>query len=213
MHDTQFFSYLIDERGLPSFQVASCGFVGGITRGGRDGLSHLTNALDALPSIANFQNLKAILIAADCDSNGPAVFTSIAGMINATAEISPGRRFLPPATELVKGPGDPVIVVMMLPWIGLEGALDTLCYMSAAAQNAAISACVDTFAHCAGADQWPATKQSKMKLRSLISAAHVQDPYLAPAWVWSERTQLVPLAHGAFDQIANFLTGFPTLVI
>jgi hypothetical protein len=51
-----------------------------------------------------------------------------------------------------------------------------------------------------------------MKLRSLMSAAHQDDPYLSPAWVWREGTDLVPLTDPVFAQVVDFLRNFPTFL-
>jgi hypothetical protein len=51
-----------------------------------------------------------------------------------------------------------------------------------------------------------------MKLRSLIAAAYKEDPYLSPTYVWSDRTDLVPLGSDVFDVIADFLRDFPALL-
>jgi hypothetical protein len=101
---------------------------------------------------------------------------------------------------------------MMLPWTGVHGALDTLCFTSAANKRDTIAAAVNCFAATTGAAAWPAPKDSKMKLRSLTSAAHQDDPYLSPAWVWSDGTDLVPLNDPAFNQIVDFLRDFPTFL-
>jgi hypothetical protein len=103
----------------------------------------------------------------------------------------------------------------MLPWTGLNGAFDTLCLTAAGTKRPALVAPVDAFAAAAGVDAangWTPTKRDKMRLRSFMSAAHQQNPYLAPAWVWRENTDLVPISDAAFDQIAEFLRNFPTFL-
>jgi hypothetical protein len=49
-------------------------------------------------------------------------------------------------------------------------------------------------------------------LRSLLSAAWVDDPYISPTYVWYHQTGLVPLSDPTFDQVTNFLTAFPAFV-
>ena len=124
-HDAQFFSHLIRERNLPSFTVASCGHAAA-ARG--DGITFLTEALDELPSIEGFGNVEAILIVADNDFNPVRAFADVQKMLCATAEIlgPPRRRYSIPNTPLIKGGSDPAIVVLMLPWTGINGALDSL---------------------------------------------------------------------------------------
>jgi hypothetical protein len=215
MHDAEFFKHLGMDRGFQgTFQIASCGYVSQ-PHGRRDGIGHLTAALDALPSIPDFHKLEAIIVAADNDSDARISFQNVQNLINATAEIEPGRRYSCPPAELTKGGANPTIVIMMVPWTGIPGALDTLCHASASARRPAIAAAVARFAAAAGvndANGWPITKQHKMHLRSLLSAAYVSDPYIAPAWVWGDGTDLVPLSDHSFNQIAEFLGNFSAFI-
>lgn len=213
MHDAQFFENLAEDRGFPGkFQIASCGYVGG-SPPGRDGITHLTNALNALPGLPNFHRLEAVLITADNDSDPKQAFANVLDLIGKTADIVPGRRYVVPPSELTKVGLNPALAVMMVPWKGMVGALDTLCHQSAATRRPAIAAEVAAFANRVGVDAvhgWPITKAHKMMLRSLLSAAHMDDPYISPAWVWKDGTDLVPIGDTAFDQIAKFLRDFPT---
>jgi len=212
MHDAEFFRELVRVRNLPQFEILSCGYASGVTNR-RDGIGHLTGALDALPTIAGFQNVEAILITADNDDLAAtnSAFQRVQDYI-AKAELLPGQPYPVPDQPLVKKSSNPTMVVMMLPWTGVAGALDSLCFTAAAAKRPLIAPHVQTLAASCGVNGWPVTKQAKMKLRSLISAAYMSDPYLAPAWVWRDGTDLVPLTDSAFDQIASFLNGFPALL-
>lgn len=210
MHDVEFFDHLRQQRKLSDFQIVSCGFVAG-SPPGRDGIDYLTRALDALPGIPFFSQLEAILVVADNDSDPPAAFAKIQRLINDTKDISTHHRYIAPTAGLTRAGANPKIVVMMLPWIAKPGALDTLCLTAASNAAPAIAACVEEFSKCAKTDAWPITKMGKMKLRSLIAAAHIDDPYLSPAWVWREGTGLIPLSDHVFDQIEAFLRVFPTL--
>ena len=211
MHDAQFFSHLIRERNLPSFTISSCGHA---ADAGGDGITFLADALNELPSIPGFENVEAILIVADNDANPKDAFSGVVEKINATAEIigPPKRRYIAPDAPLKKAGSNPAIVVMMLPWTNCNGALDTLCYASAARKRPDIGMCVESFAKCAKSDIWAITKMSKMKLRSLLSAAHHVDPYIAPAWVWSDGTDLIPLDDVAFNDIDKFLRKFHEVI-
>jgi len=216
MHDAQFFLHLGLARGFSSlFQVSSCGSVAGAS-GPHHGISYLTPALNALPGVPGFDTtLEAILIAADNDGDAVASFSNVQTLIGGAAEISPGKKYAVPPAPLRKGGSGPAIVVMMIPWTGVLGALDTLCHDSASSKRPAIAAAVDVFASSVGvndANGWSITKQHKMKLRSLIAAAHMRDPYLSPTYVWSDGTDLVPLDNNAFDDIADFLRDFPTFM-
>jgi hypothetical protein len=209
MHDVQFFQHLAHLRGHPVFQASSCGNIAGAPRG-RDGIDYLTTALDALPGIPNFDRLTDILVVADNDDDPDVAFQKVQQMINATAEIRPGHRYAAPAYREVKAGSDPAVTVLMIPEGNVPGALDSLCLVAARNRQPAIGFCVDHFASCVNPVGWALQKVHKMKLRALISAAHPTDPYIAPAWVWRDNTDLVPLDDPIFDRIDAFLRTFLT---
>lgn len=211
MHDVELFDNLCSLHSL-EFQAVSAGYVGGAPRN-RDGIDYLTPALNALPGIPGFDTvLEAILIVADNDTTPVDAFNKVKQLIEATADIDVGRRYSVPNQPLVKAGARPSITIMMLPWTGSPGALDTICLTAASNRRSDLAKEVDAFAIAAkvgAAHGWPITKEHKMKLRCLISAAYPKDPNIAPAWVWRDGTDLVPLADPAFKQIVSFLRTFP----
>jgi hypothetical protein len=204
-HDAEFFRGLIKEHNLPPFTVASFGVGGSDDDGGRD---RLTLALDGLPSIPGFHQVETILIVADNDSDPKASFNTVVEFINRTRDIGPGRRYIAPAAPQTRAGLNPAIVVLMIPWTNVPGALDTLCFSAAFNKRPTIGTSVIRFSIEVQSMAWPVTKVSKMKLRSLISAANAKNPYLSPAWVWSEKTDLVPLSDPSFNNIKTFLQSF-----
>jgi hypothetical protein len=113
----------------------------------------------------------------------------------------------------VRAGASPVVVVLMIPWTDEKGSLDTLCLTAASNKRQDIAKCVEKFAKCINAEgNWPITKLGKMKLRSLISAAYINNPYEPPTYVWHDQTDLVPLSDPIFNRIEAFLRGFPALV-
>jgi hypothetical protein len=207
MHDSQFFEHLIRQRTLPFFQVCSNSFATGQTRGGA---SRFTEALNALPALPGFSNLKNIILAADNDSDPNTSFANIVNAINLTEEIlgPPARRLLAPHAPRIKSQSVPCITILMLPNSGVPGNLDDICYVAAANKRPGIASCVDTFAACTSADQWSPNKLIKMKIRSLIAGSWRNDPSLSPTYVWSENTDLVPLTDSVFDDVSTFLSQF-----
>jgi hypothetical protein len=150
MHDKQFFDYLLIQHSLPAFQTASFGFVGGAPPN-RDGVDYLDKALNAIVGIGGFRNvLQAILIVADNDDDPVAAFQKVRRLIGAAAAHS----YSVPTAELTKAVGQPTIVVMMLPWTGVRGALDTLCLSSASNQRNTIAGAVENFATITGVSSW-----------------------------------------------------------
>ncbi len=205
-HDEEFFLHLIRERGIaPNFDVRACENI----TAGYEGIDSLTDALNALPAISGFQNVEAILIAADNDLDPAKAFTKISELIKASL---PQQPYAVPSTPFTKAGTNPVVVVMMIPWLNVKGSLDTMCLEAAMKKAPAIASCVEKFAKCAKTNEWPITKQAKMKLRSLISAAYDKNPYLPPSWVWKNNTSLVPLSDPVFNQVASFLSNFPDFV-
>jgi hypothetical protein len=207
MHDVQFFYYLREVRSLPAFQAVSCGYIAGAPPG-RDGVDYLTGALNALPALPTFfSKLKSILIVADNDRDPATSLKKIQRYIGAAIEIQPGVRYAIPAAEQTAAGANPTITVLMLPWTGTPGALDNLCLAAAQSKEPAIAACVDSFERCINPIGWEPQRVAKMKLRAHISAAY-SDPYISPAWVWRDNTNLVPLTDAVFNQIETFLRGF-----
>lgn len=208
MHDVQFFYHLARNRGLPAFQAISAGNVAGAAPG-RDGIDHLTSALNALPGISGFfSKLDSILIVADNDGDPAGALRQVQQYINATADIQTDLRYVAPAAEHVRAGSNPSITILMLPWSATIGALDTLCLAAARNREPTIAACVDNFEACVNPVGWIPPKVDKMKLRTLISAAYPTDPYISPAWVWRDGTNLVPLNDPVFNQIEAFLRTF-----
>ena len=150
------------------------------------------------------------MIVADNDVNPPVEFANIRAQIMATAPIigPPASTFVAPNAPLMSAGVNPEITVLMLPWTGVIGSLSTMCAQSAWNGAPGIARCVDALATCTGADKWPITKLSKMKLRALIASAPIAKPDLSPSYVWSENTNLVPLNDPIFDQVKAFLRAF-----
>jgi hypothetical protein len=208
MHDVQFFQHLAQARGLPAFQATSCGNVVGAAPG-RDGIQHLTGALNALPALPTFYTkLESILIVADNDGDHAKALRTVQQYINEAVDIGPGHRYMAPTTPQVTVGANPAVTILMLPWTALPGALDTLCLAAARNKEPAVATCVDAFETCINPVDWGPQKVAKMKLRAHISAAYPTDPYISPAWVWRDNTDLVPLNDPVFDQVEQFLRVF-----
>lgn len=206
-HDAQFFETLCSMHNL-EFQVASAGHIAGAKN--REGIDSLTRALDALPGIPGFASLDSILIAADNDTEPSETVLKVKELIRATAPFD-NAGYAVPDDVLIPSAGQPSITLLMLPWHNVPGSLDTLCMRAAFNKRSALGGHVDAFAVAAGVgaeNGWSITKEHKMKLRSFMSAAYRKDPYLSPAWVWQDKTDLVPLSDSVFSEIVSFLKAF-----
>lgn len=217
-HDSEFFTHLIGIHGLPKFEVCSVNYV---MNGNHGGNSRFRDALDALVAKPGFQQVQKILIAADSDFPAPPgasprnSFTDVVAQIDSTAPIigPPRSKFAAPAAPLQKAGSNPSVVVLMVPWPGTPGNLDTMCLTAARNHsNSAFVSCVDSFSQCVGADQWASeSARTKMKLRCHLSASWKDDPAISPTYVWSKNTNLVPLTDPVFSSIVGFLRDFPNL--
>jgi hypothetical protein len=124
---------------------------------------------------------------------------------------------MPPSSRLAPPRASAMIEALRGLGYSTAGALadiiDNSTPLSSAAYRAApkIAACVDALAGCTGADKWTAAKLAKMKLHALIASSHEAKPHLSPAYVWSDKTNLVPLNDPIFDQISDFLQTSPAM--
>lgn len=204
-HDKAFFDGLKRTRNLPDFQCEDFGTVSGAKS---SGIGELKKALDALPALVGFQSLKRILIAADNDTTPSDSVRRVHQLIEATQSFGEGRRYEIAQTPLTdtEDSADPKIIILMLPWKDMPGALECLCYEAGKRARPNEAGCVEQFAECAGVTSWTTpTKISKMKLHSLIAVTYQKNPGLSPAYLWSDMPEAVPLSDKSFDQIADFL--------
>jgi hypothetical protein len=108
--------------------------------------------------------------------------------------------------------GYPPVVVMMLPWEGEIGQLETICLISMRDKFPNLAACEDQFSACTGTDKWKRNKLEKMKMRAMLTTACEEDPNTSLTHAWSRKNELIPLDHACFNRIADFLAQFPAMV-
>jgi len=204
--DAAFFTQLIRFRELRSLDVRAP------TREDHAGHSGFGRRMVALKTETDIENTPAIIIVRDCNADPGSAFRSLVVQIRES-----GGYGVPDAPRrLARSQGRmlPPICVLMLPWDNQPGALETLCYESAAARRPEIAECVDSYVRCVQFDieAWGTVKHDKFRLRCLLSAACPSEPNTALRYAWSgdkgRPTDLVPLGHRCFDEIANFLAGF-----
>lgn len=201
--DEAFFRHLITERGLPQFQIVFPKKEG--TPAGKDAFGHFLVGLRAAPGV---EKLAGILIVSDNDNDPHRSFGLVQGQIRSAEKYAVPNNPLEPA----KVAGLPTIVVMMIPWTGEPGNLETLCLTSAYAGRTEIKVCLDAYCQCTGTDRWDVKRQSQMRMRSLLSAICASDPNTGLPYVWSRRENLIPLNHTCFDQVSDFLRNFDALI-
>jgi hypothetical protein len=199
--DAAFFRRLIVERGIPNeFDVLYPSQVQGVSGSGN---SRFGDALDGFALIPGFDDLQGILVVADNDDDSNTSFAYVQAQIRGTAAQHPV-----PQVPLRPTNGNPPLAIMMIPWTGEDGSIETLCAIAAETAFPKEAACADQFQTCTGVDAWPPSKRSKVKLRSIISAVHRRNPDVSLSFLWHDRADLVPLNHTCFDRITDYLMMF-----
>ena len=198
--DEAFFRALIGHRGLTEFGIRN-GMDSGPNSGG--GISQFGPLLTAMRTWKTFDIVTDILIVADNDLDPDENFNKVRTQIEATGQ------YAIPNAPLVKESGTPTIQVMMIPGTKKQGNLESLCVEAAIDAHPDIAKCVDNFADCVDADCWEeVTLREKMRLRSLLAAAHKPDPFIGLGNTWREEPTLIPLSHSCFDWIAKVLSSY-----
>lgn len=202
--DVAFLEKLIQARGLPDFLV-TCPR-DRIDPGGRDGFCSRLRGFKP----EGIEKASSILIVSDNDDNPIDSFQKVCTMIeNAEGYAVPQK----PLTVARNGSSSPPVVVLMVPWTGEIGQLETLCLRAMRNRWPEIAACVDAFTQCTETDKWPRGKEERMRLRSMITSICRKDPNTSLQHAWSDnRPDLIPLNDPVFDQITGFLKGFDTLI-
>jgi hypothetical protein len=205
----------VRSRNLPDYCIRHTQQGSATGAGGRD---QFGSYLLGLPSIRGFYDLTDIILVADCDDKPDESFKYICDQIsNAKPQATPLVTFtapkipnVPRAKDASLARGEPYISILMLPWAGEVGCLETLCLKSAADAAPAVAVCMEEYAQCVSVDQWPVSKQAKMKLQALMAGAFKDNPAIALGRVWTENPKetLVPLKHPCFDRLETFLKSF-----
>lgn len=195
--DVAFFEHLLAERQLPEFQVLPA-----------NGNSRYEDLLTALSAAPGFNNLSGILLIGDNDLNPAAAFQNIRTQI-----LTAGGYGAPNAPRVpARAAPFPAVVVLMVPWDGTAGCLETLLLEAVSNTKPELRTCVDAYATCADVNDWNPVEQSKMKLQSLTSVICRSDPTTPVSYAWSRPETIISLAEPCFDRVADFLRAFPALV-
>src|SRR3990167_1593071 len=202
-NDYAFFKALLRIRNIPDFQIAFPEYPDQHSDG-RNGIGTLLGGLIVKDG---FSNLQGIIVTSDNDDDQNASFRLIQDQIRQAGKYNvPARPF-----EVTKIKDLPSLIVLMLPWNDEPGNLETLCLRSACDKWPQLAACLEVYCQCSDVPTWTLTKQSKMRLRCLITATCKQDPNTSLSHIWERQEQFhIPLDHQCFDNIAKFLKNFAT---
>jgi hypothetical protein len=211
--DRAFFSHLIQERGLPEFDI----FHPAQEEGVAGGVTGYKDFLVALSVPLTLRQTSGVLIVADNDVEPNASFGFVQQQIRdaaAIVEIDSGSTFGVPVApmQVARGHGLPPIVVMMFPWTDDPGNLETICLDAVYAVRPDLRECIDSYCLCSHTSEWDISKQSKMRLECLIASLCRSKPSTALRYAWSRPESIIPLGQASFDRVADVLRGFDELV-
>ena len=207
--DEAFFRALIKQRKLPEFCIRHTA-EGNEKRAG--GIDQIDNFLRGVATWEGFDQLTDILIVADNDLTPSENFKKVCDAIDsAKPERLPPVNYGVPGKPLERAAGTVRVSVLMVPWEGRPGNLESLCLGPAQSASKDVSDCTDAFANCAGVSGWDSeTLRAEMKLRSILAVRHQKNPFIGFGKVWTKGgdPKLIPLDDHAFDAIADVLKGF-----
>lgn len=197
--DIAFFEQLIGIRGLPRFRIRDTGGRNSKAAGNtRFGL--------ALNALKIESGVKDILIVADNDEAPDKSFSNVCKQIRDAYDSDKV-----PRRPLEKVSNNPSIMVLMIPWEGELGCLETLCEQAARTPNAQIAGHVDVFAALLGAENWDKqTRRSKLWMRTMLAASCERDPFvfLGNVFRHQRNRHLIPLDHPSFDRVSDVLARY-----
>ncbi len=195
--DVSFLKHLLEARHIGGLHY---GFPTSETGGG--GFDGFGPYVSSLPTRTGFKKLKAILVLYDNDSDPAAAFGRVGGLV------SPADPYSIPVAPNTLGPVSVDMARVMLvpmPGVGVNGALETLLLQSAATSAATLN-CVDAFAVCAGCGNWAHSHDAKMRLRCLIAAKCRGNSDIALTHIWGKAGNPIDLNHVCFDALVQLVS-------
>jgi len=173
---------------------------------GVDGFGTVLDGLRTYPGF--FDNVKSILLVADNDEDPAISFEKVCTQIlKAPGYGVPGQPMEPCKSQ----DSLPQITVLMIPWEGKSGCLETLCLPAMRDRLPSIKKCFDEYATCARVELSSCAQYrlDKLELRILLSTHHWKNPLLSLASAWDPKIDNpIPLDHNGFENIKQFLTDF-----
>jgi hypothetical protein len=153
-------------------------------------------------------NLRGIIITRDCDISYSA-FAKMCATLTSAGYTAPANPLdIVPFGTSTDGHPLPALTVVLIPWAGGIGCLETLLLPAAYAKWPHLVPCVDRYCECLGTAKWDINRQSKIRMRALLSSAHPHNPSLSLARIWSKSQTRLPLTDPCFKLIADFVRHF-----
>lgn len=196
--DASLIRNLCADRAIAGFQIEDAG-----------GSSKFQAFVDGLSTRRGIDQLRALIIVADCDESPDASFSEIRKQLKAAKLPTPDNPF-----TFAQRHDCFAVYVLMLPFQGVaatKGALETVLLPSAEAHLSNHVPCLDHWCACLNLSGLSQSHRDKVRLRSLLTAANPEDPNVGLQWAISPTRNLIPLGHSCFDELANLIRSIPTI--
>ena len=152
------------------------------------------------------RNVKAILIVADNDDDPDASFAGIQTGLRKVSFPVPEHKGI-----VAKKDNYPDVVVLGIP-DGQAGCLETLC-LRAAYNKWNIEQPLHHYVAAVPAATWSVSKQSKMRMHSIIAGTCKSQPEVSFTYIWQQPQEYhLPLDDDCFTPLAQFLNRFGALL-
>jgi len=195
--DKAFFMRSIQDRRSPNFDI-----IAGKGRG------HFSEMLRGLRGSTQARNLNAILIVSDNDDDPARSFGEVQNQI----QIATGYPVPENPMQIARAEGQPAIMIMMVPWIGTPGCLETLLRMIWQREQEPVGVCVDEFLRCTKVTEWAIQKRDKAAIQCFIAGSNHEDPNKSLRYLLESANNPLPMHAPELDNIASALQNFGAIV-
>lgn len=202
--DDAFFKKLLEVHGIQGCSIK---------QRNRGGISYFREQLRSLRTPAVRTKYNKILLIADNDSDPAAGFACVTTELREanSGESGENQFGIPnaPRVPATGSPSLPSVSILMLPWDGQPGCLETLCLRSTNQKYLKEKKCAEDLVECVSANNWAISQKSKLTLRCLLSSVCKSDPNTGLAYAWSTVNgrpgDIFPLDNPVFQPIATYL--------
>ena len=177
--------------------------------GGTGGRSKFGAYLAAMYEAPTFRaNVQAVLVISDNDDDPRASWREVTDQIDASGG------FGVPAVEqtVARATGFPDIVVLMVP-IGRPGNMETLCVEAFCSNWRSLEKPLGVYLNASPAKGWGISKQSKMKVQTILASTCETRPDTSLGQHWSEPKKYhLSVQNPVFNDLVTFLMNFESLL-
>ncbi len=148
-----------------------------------------------------YNQLTDIVFVADNDDTPQWSFDNVCDQVRTVL----GPRSVPLAPQQ-KSAGRPAISVLMIPWTGVHGHLESLCVDAAISANTTQATKTSNYLALSGSSSWSSvSREGKAWLTANLAIRCIPDPAIPLGLLFRKHRNLIPLSHHSFDRIAGFL--------